>query len=564
MIILGINCVFEHPSVALLIDGKLAFAAEEERFTRIKGGHRWSPYNIPIPFNSIVAGFKHCGITAADIDHIAFSYSLFRHIFALPRMLAIYGIKEFTEHALNTIPLLTIRKQLAGHHVCDSFNRPLLIPPTLEKIPFTYFPHHMCHAASSFYLSGYDSALILTYDANGEDTCTQISIGKGSQIKSLYCIKRPHSLGTLYSAVTEHLGFREFSDEYKVMGLAGYGKPSFIKDFDNIIQLGKRGTYSVNLGILQNIEPILGSERHPMDPIQEKHADIASSLQQVFESTLLHMLHYWAKKTGQRRLCLAGGCALNCVANSRVHSEGLFTDIFIQPAANDAGTAIGATALINASNQKLNSQIKYSDMFLGTEYGEEQCRSACIDIGAEYEYIENMQVLADRIAIYLNDGKVGAVFKGRMEFGPRSLGNRSIFADARIESMHESLNSIKEREQFRPLAPIVTRKDFDKFFTGYRSQYMLFCSQANLGTANQLPAVVHKDNSSRVQVVTDESSFTYILLKAFGKLSGVEALINTSFNIRGKPIVEHPSEALSVFKTSRLDFLVLGNCLVVK
>lgn len=562
MIILGINCVFEHPAVALLIDGELSFAAEEERFSRIKGGHRWSPFNMPIPFNSIVAAFKHCGITAADIDHIAFSYSLLRHIFALPRVVAIGGGRGLAEHVLNTILLLSIRKQLAGYHVCDPSNRNILRPPTLQKAPFTYLPHHMCHASSAYFLSGYESALILTYDANGEDTCTQISIGNGSHIKPLYRLKRPHSLGALYSAVTEHLGFREFSDEYKVMGLASYGKPSFQKHFDNIIRLCSRGAYSVNLNALRNLEQFLGSERSPSDPIDEKHADIASSLQQVFESALLHMLRYWGNRTGQRRLCLAGGCALNCVANGRVYSEGLFTEIFVQPASNDAGTAIGAAALINTGYQKANAQIKFSDMFVGTEYSEEQCKSACQDVGAGYEYIENIQALADRVAAFLYAGKVGAVFKGRMEFGPRSLGNRSIFADAGREYLHDLLNSIKGREQFRPLAPVVTKKAFDKLFTGYPSKYMLFCSAVR--SRHSVPAAVHIDNSARVQVVSDESNFTYILLKAFGKLSGVEALINTSFNIGGKPIVEHPSEALSVFMASRLDFLVLGNCLLVK
>jgi len=561
MNILGINSFFEHPSVALISNDTLVFAIEEERLTGIKHGKRYTPYKSYVPFDSIFAALRFQGLTIADIDEIAYSYNSITHLFS------IYG-------CLTGQRLSSLQEELAAFNSCrnikatlqSDFEIPLkyqkiLSPQKLKHIPYREWDHHLCHAASTFFSSGFDDALVVVADGSGEHDSTSVFVGKGKELKRIANFPIPHSLGLFYSLVTKHLGFEPFADEFKVMALASYGQPRFKDAMDTIMHLDNQKCYRVDIKALTNLVPLLGPARIPDTPLTDIHFDIASSAQKHLEMALESVIRHYASITKLRRLCLAGGTFLNCVANGVIASRGWFDDIFVHPASHDAGTAIGAAILSSISRGGVN-RLKYNSMALGTSYTDEQVESILKHGNIHYRRF-NTPDLVQYLAKVLAEGKICGLFRDRMEFGPRALGKRSLLASPSDKTMLKRINDLKGREQFRPLAPIVTEEAFPAFFDGWQNRYMLFTTQVRNEAKERIPAVTHVDGSSRVQVVkANDDKFLHDLLNCFAEHTGIPVLINTSLNIRGKPIVEDPTDALSLFYSSGLDVIAIGNFLI--
>ena len=358
--------------------------------------------------------------------------------------------------------------------------------------------------------------------------------------------------------VTKHLGFNSFQDEFKVMGLAAYGNDTYREPFSHIITFDKTGSYRINKKNLFALSKYLGPIREKEEAITQRHMDIAKSLQCIIEEILLNLFTFYRNKTGIRKLCMAGGIALNCVANGKIHSAGIFDDVFVQPAASDAGTAMGVAALL-WFRRTGQIQISFDSMYLGTAYGNEEIEQQLKAAKLNYQTLSD-ECLAKTVALKLADGKIGGFFRGRMEAGPRALGNRSVLASPCPDDMLERINKIKGRELFRPIAPVVKEDCFDRCFIGAKSPYMLFTCQVRDEMKDVIPAVTHVDGTSRVQTVTlERNPFIYSILDEFEKETGVPVIVNTSLNFRGKPIVENPTDAIGSFYSSGLDFLVIGN-----
>ena len=558
MKILGINFFFEHTSVAIIDDGKLVFSAEEERFTGIKGGKRYSPFSIQFPYKSIYAALDYLNIKIKDIDVIALSYNKWEHLKGLMSKRWSYYDDYYAMRSLFHIKRILSSNYEIFQYMSDRINL-----TDLKKIPILYFDHHSSHAASAYCYSGFDKSLVFVADCCGEKSCTSLYIGSDKGLKRIVSFDRPHSLGILYSTVTKFLGFNTFQDEFKVMGLASYGEDKYREEFKNIITFDKNGKYKINEKNMFNLEKFLGPARKKGEKITQKHKDIAKTLQSILEEILINLFTFYRDKTGINKLGMAGGIALNCVANGKISESGIFDEIFVQPASSDAGTSMGAAALAwNKYSEKM--QVKYDDMYLGTEYSNEYIEK-CIKLAKlKYEYVDDIN-LAEIVASKIAEGKVGGVFRGRMEAGPRALGNRSVIASPINSEMLEKINNIKGREMFRPIAPIVKEEKFEDFFTGEKNRYMLFTCNVKPEARNKIPAVTHVDYTSRVQTVTETSnSFIYSVLDNFEKKTGIPVIINTSLNFRGKPIVESPVDALGNFYSSGLDFLVIGNYLLEK
>lgn len=558
MIILGVNFFFEHTSVSVILDGKLVFSSEEERFCGIKGGKRYSPFSIQIPYKSMYAALSYLNIKISDVDVIAFSYDRWSHLWGLlSKRWSPYD--DF--YALRG--LFHLKRILCSEYETFQYMSDRIPSNKLRKIPLRYFNHHLSHAASAYCFSGLDKSLVLVADCCGEKSCTSLYIGTERGLKKIKSFDIPHSLGILYSVVTKHLGFNTFQDEYKVMGLASYGNDIYRKEFEHFVTFDQKGNYKVDTKNLFCLNTFLGPTREKGEPITQRHKDIAKTLQTILEEILINILTYYRDKTGIRKLCMAGGVALNCVANGKIHEAKIFDEIFVQPAASDAGTSMGAAALAYFEFGG-NMQIHFDNMYLGTEYSNEYIEVQLKLAKLKYKYLPDqdlIEVLASKIA----EGQVGGIFRGRMEAGPRALGNRSVIASPVIDNMLERINSIKEREMFRPIAPIIKEDKFDDFFEGIKNQYMLFTCAVKKQARAKIPAVMHVDYTSRVQTVTMTSNpFVYSLINEFEKLTGIPVIINTSLNFRGKPIVENPTDAIGSFYSSGLDFLVIGNYFLEK
>lgn len=561
MIILGINSYFEHPSVALLKNGEILFAAEDERFTRIKHGRRYNPFLAPyLPVDAIYAALRTTGAHIRDVEALAYSYSGHEHLKGL--WSTFFGKRDTTlyEEVAAYTSLKRMKLAIGSGHTYSHRQRDLLDPKQLVSLPFRQWPHHHCHAASAFFCSGYEQALTVVCDGASERFSTSIFLGKDDKLKPIATMPDPNSLGLFYSFVTAHLGFEMFADEFKVMGLAAYGQGRYVPQLRSILRTIKSGRYVVDLPALKNLHVCLGGYRAPNEPIKDIHRDIAHSAQVVLEETLQHVIGYHLQKTKMSRLCLAGGTFMNCVANGRIAQKDFIKEIFVQPAAHDGGTAIGAAVLSWKAAQGRGS-IQCRTMALGTEYDNNSIRSTLESTGVKkYEPLTLINV-----ATRLKKGQIGALFRGRMEFGSRALGQRSIIASPCHVDMRTEINSIKEREDFRPVSPMIIREAFSTYFIGYKNAFMSFTVEARECAKKQIPAVVHIDGSARPQVVDQKDHpFLHKLLLEFGKLSGHPVLINTSFNTRGQPIVETPIQALECFFTTKLDFLVLGKYLVLK
>ena len=563
MIIVGINSYFEHPAVAVIADGKVCFAAEDERFTGIKHGCRYSPYRTYLPVRALYHALRTCGIRSCDVTEIAYSYSGVDHLLSLWGCLTGRRFSTVREEFAAWRSLRHVRASLCGGYEIPTGYRAILDPSALAAASYSEWNHHLAHAASAFHCSGFDEALTVVSDGAGEASATSVYVGRGSTLVRIGRVDLPHSLGILYSLVTRHLGFEPFADEYKVMGLAAYGTPTYAEAFRRLVTLRQPAAYRIDKLLLQNLEAILGPARAPDAPLESTHMNIARSLQQRLEEALEHVVTAYLSRTRLRRLCLAGGTFMNCVANGRLAVLPGVDEVFVQPAAHDAGTALGAAIL---SHRRLGGAmpVTFSSASLGTSYADKEMVTALRDAGIPYRRLTD-EALVDEIAARLERGQIGALFRGRMEFGSRALGMRSIIASPSAPNMRDRLNAIKGREDFRPVAPMVVGEAFDRFFEGVPNRYMAMTARVRAVARPLIPAAVHVDGTARPQVVwVDQDPFMHALLCACERRTGVPVVINTSLNLRGKPIVESPIDALACFCTSSMEFLVLGQLLVSK
>jgi carbamoyltransferase len=573
MYTLGINAVYHDSAACLVHNGRVVAAAEEERFTHVKHGKRPIPFSTyELPYYAIDYCLREAGLTLHDVDHFAYSFDpyilLGQHrgaaTITLPLEPSAHPTPAEWEAAWDPLFLSSIvnaPRQLAGGY-------PLHLQPrflgvrSADLIPRWHFvEHHIAHAASAFLASPFAQAAVLTLDGRGERPTTTYHLGSGNQLERLGQVDMPHSLGMLYERVTEYLGFLHSSDEYKVMALASFGKPAFLQRFREIIQLGASGQYTIQP--LQ-LEAWFGPTRLKGGPLEQRHYDIARSLQMVLEESVLELAAWLHGATGTDNLCMAGGVALNCVMNARLRDQGPFRQIWVQPAAGDAGTALGAALWVDAQERHSDERVYRMDhALLGPAYSDDEIEAFIRWAKLPYRRLANV---AGETAGLLAQDKVIGWFQGRMEYGPRALGARSILASPIHAGMQTRLNEIKDREDFRPVAPVVLEEEAANWFAHAGvSPFMLFVYDVLPEQADRIPAVRHVDGTARIQTVNREQNPAYYdLLKAFQVRTDVPVLVNTSFNTRGEPIVCTPRDAIECFWTSPLDALVIGSFLLEK
>jgi carbamoyltransferase len=569
---LGINAAFHDPSACLVKDGIVLAAAEEERFTRIKHGKRPIPFTAyELPFHAIHYCLEVAGIDLHQVDHVAYAFDPFiqlegRRDAALTLPLEPSAGPPSGDWQSPWDPLFLSYIVNAPRHLADGVPHHLRarFGGVRADGPYRwhFVPHHLAHAASAFLPSPFDRAAVMTLDGRGERATTSYWSGSGHRMTPLGTVDMPHSLGLLYEDLTRHLGFLHSSDEYKVMALASYGKPVYLDEFQDMVQYEGDGQY--------RIEPVrwderFGPPRVPGSAIEQRHYDLARSLQVVLEYTVLQLSKWLHDRTQLPDLCLAGGVALNCVMNARLRDLSPFSNIWVQPAAGDAGTALGAALWIDARVRDFPDQRRYvmDHVFLGPEYGDEHIEAFLRRARLPYRRLADV---AEETADLLAQGLIVGWFQGRMEFGPRALGARSILASPLSPDMQERMNELKDREDFRPVAPVIPEESAaDWFVNGQRSPFMLFVFDVMSEQSHRIPAVRHVDGTARVQTVTKEQQPRYYaVLRAFERRTGVPVLVNTSFNTRSEPIVCTPRDAIESFWTSPLDALVIGSFLLIK
>ncbi len=560
MNILGLSCNFHDAAACLLVDGEPVAAAEEERFSRRKHDARF-------PAAAIAYCLGSAGLRSRDIDAVAFYEKPARK---LTRILQIGKLYE-PQSARNV-----------AHQFVRAIDDGICIEDSIrERLDFAgpiYFSeHHRAHAASAFFCSPFQESAILTVDGVGEWTTTAQFVGSGGGIEKRREMQYPHSLGLLYSTLTAYLGFTVNDDEYKVMGLASYGTPCFGHAFDRLVDRHGDGSFSLRLDYFafmhdetrMHAEPLvdlLGPPRQPGEAIEPRHRDIAASLQALTEDLMVGLAQSCRSHTDSPNLCLAGGVALNCVANSAVAERGGFRHLFIQPAAGDSGAAMGAALWAAHEVLGLPRHPVMHETRLGPVYGAAEIRTVLEAFDVTFtEYDE--AALCRRVAALIRDDLIIGWFQDRMEFGPRALGSRSILANPCSPAMKDILNSrVKFREEFRPFAPAVTEEAAGRFFAlEAPSPFMLQAPRVRPEQAAAIPAVTHVDGTARVQTVSAaQQPLFHRLLRAFGDLSGVPMLVNTSFNVRGEPIVCTPADAVRCFLGTDIDVLAIGPFLVSK
>jgi carbamoyltransferase len=580
--ILGISAFYHDSAAALVIDGKLVAAAQEERFSRIK-------HDPSFPRHAIRFCLQHAGITVDDLDHVAFYEKPF---LKFERLLETYlhhaplGLGSF--FAAMPVWLKSklylpraIRKGLSKD---EAFGVGVDCGGVFDK-RIVYPRHHQSHAASAFYPSPFEQAAILTVDGVGEWSTATLAHGSGHQITTTDELRFPDSLGLLYSAFTYFCGFHPNGGEGKLMGLAPYGDPVYADQImDKLVDVKADGSLRMNQSYFNycagrtmtsaKFERWLGPRRVPESEITQREKDIAASIQSVTEAILLKMVNHLHQKTGMKNLCIAGGVALNCVANGRLRRESPFEKVWVQPAAGDSGGAIGAALLV--WHQLLENEKSPKHSFtasLGPDVLNDQAAELLTQTDAQHQQFDDTELLHTTVAKLLSHQKTVGWAQGRMEFGPRALGNRSILADPRDPEMQDKLNrTVKFREPFRPFAPVVLHEHHHQVFESkpeHDSPWMLFASQVRSAHPSakdyQLPAITHVDGSARVQTVAaDENPKLYALLQAFQEQTGCPVLLNTSFNVRGQPIVCSVVDAIQCFASSGLDALVIGDILLIK
>jgi carbamoyltransferase len=593
MRLLGISAFYHDSAAALVEDGRVIAAAQEERFTRKK-------FDEGFPRHAIQYCLDAAGTTLKDIDHVVFYDKPFLKFERLIETYLAYAPRGFASY-IKALPVWLGEKLFQGRLLTGELKR---FDPAFDDDKLLFTEHHHSHAASAFYPSPFEEALILTMDGVGEWCTTAAAIGKGNRIDLVKEIHFPHSLGLLYSAFTYYTGFRVNSGEYKLMGLAPYGEPRFAKLIrDNLIDLKEDGSFKLDMSYFNyctgltmmndKFAKLFGMPvRAEHEPLTQTHMDIAASIQVVTEDAVIALARGLAREFPQRDLCLAGGVALNCVANGRLLREGVFDRIWIQPAAGDAGGALGAAlagyhGLANGVRRLNGAADGMEGSYLGPAFSDAETRQRLHAEGARFHVIEDDAALFAQTADALAQGEAVGWFQGRMEFGPRALGNRSIIADPRSPQMQSVLNlKVKYRESFRPFAPAVLAEDArDWFDLDVASPYMLLVAEvarhrriadaADSGRAagldqlkilrSEIPAVTHVDYSARVQTVHAETNPRFhALLRAFKARTGCPVLVNTSFNVRGEPIAHTPEDAFRCLMGSEIDTLVIGNCVLHK
>lgn len=594
MRILGISAYYHDSAAALIIDGEIIAAAQEERFTRKKHDPRF-------PVNAIGYCLAEAKIKPQEVDHIVFydkPFLKFERILETYLAFAPKGLSGF----ITSIPIWLKDKLFQKRVIVDELEGIWGSNANWEE-RLLFSEHHLSHAASAFFPSPFDSAAVLTMDGVGEWATTSFALGTGNNISVQKEIFFPHSLGLLYSAFTYYTGFKVNSGEYKVMGLAPYGQPKFANVIkDNLIDIKPDGSFALNMSYFNYCTGLTmtnkkfdklfgGPPRKAESPLTQREMDLAASVQSVTEDIVIQLAQGIANSTGQRNLCLAGGVALNCVANGKLQKENIFERIWIQPAAGDAGGAIGAAlAAYHIMHNKPRTIVADKDgmkgSYLGPSYSQDEIDKYLDSVGAVYETLTDDETIA-KTAKYLAEGKAIGWMNDRMEFGPRALGCRSILADPRSPTMQKMLNlKVKYRESFRPFAPSVLREDLaDWFDLDVDSPYMLLVadvakkhhkamtdSERSLFGIDKLnvprssiPAVTHVDYSARIQTVHEDTNPRYYrLLKAFKEITGCSLLVNTSFNVRGEPIVCTPKDAFRCFMGTELDVLVINNAILIK
>ncbi len=591
MRVLGISAFYHDSAAALVEDGRIVAAAQEERFTRKK-------HDASFPHRAIGYCLEATGAKLSEIDHVAFydkPFLKFERLLETYIALAPRGFRSFQM----AIPLW-LKEKLFQKSLLRKKLKEFDEDIAGEKLLFT--EHHLSHAASAFFPSPFEKAVVLTMDGVGEWATTSAAIGEGNRLEIFQEIHFPHSLGLLYSALTYYTGFKVNSGEYKVMGLAPYGEPKYAKlILDNLIDLKPDGSFRLDMDYFdyctgltmtnERFAKLFGAPvRAPDKLLTSFHMDVAASIQAVLDEAVLRLTRSLAARTGLRNLCLAGGVALNCVANGKVLRDGKFDSIWIQPAAGDAGGAVGAAL---AAYHQFKSEVRkvaatdgMSGAFLGPEFSQDEVERRLTAVGARFSVLSQDDVVATTAKALADQLAVGW-FQGRMEFGPRSLGARSILGDPRSPTMQKNLNlKVKYRESFRPFAPAVLREDVAGWFElNSDSPYMLIVAdvredkrramtadeQALFGidklniARSDIPAVTHVDYSARIQTVDAATNpLFHRLLTQFKALTGCPVLVNTSFNVRGEPIVCTPEDAFRCFMGNELDLLVVGNCVLEK
>lgn len=596
MKILGISAFYHDAAAALLVDGKIVAAAQEERFTRQK-------HTSEFPVNSIKYCLDQEGISIDELDAVVFydkPFLKFERLLETYYAFAPKGLLSF----LKAIPIWMKEKLFLKKQILDGLKEVSLYDR--KKLKMLFAEHHLSHAASAFYPSPYDESAILTIDGVGEWCTTSLGIGKENSITFLKEMNFPHSVGLLYSAFTYYLGFTVNSGEYKLMGLAPYGngesknvagyvriikeKLVDIKDDGSIWLDQQYFTYTTGLKMVNDKKwelLFLFPRRSDEEEIKQHHCDLAYAVQKVTEEIVIRMAREVKRITGSKNLCMAGGVALNCVANGKLRELNIFENIFIQPAAGDAGGALGAALAASRIYFDEKGPVKdgpdqMQGTYLGPGFTDYEIDQMCKKTKAVFTKYESFDLLSRDIAKNISDGFIVGWFQGRMEFGPRALGNRSILADARNPEMQKKLNiSIKNREGFRPFAPSVLSEDVSAYFgNNADSPYMLFVAPINEQYRKQLPenfgtlplweklytarstvpAITHVDFSARIQTVHRETNSRYwSLINDFKQLTGVGLIINTSFNVRGEPIVCNPEDAYRCFMSTEIDYLVINN-----
>ena len=557
MYILGLTTLGDS-AAALIKDGQLVAAVEEERFSRVK-------HHAGFPYKAIRFCLDQAGIELKDVEHVGHYWKAFKSGLISPAMFKARADRGVAQVSESYLGMFKHAKRLREHFGPSDFK-------------FHYIEHHQSHAASAFFVSPFERAAILTWDGTGEDTTTLFCKGEGNKIKVLKRIKLPHSLGQFYSAVTNYIGFDMFAgDEWKVMGLAAYGEPKYYDFFrEKVLTTNGHGDFKFNIKVLDHhlakhyqfpdgIVKELGPGRKKSEELTQHHWNIACSAQKALEDTAIYLVKQIKEMTGEENLCMAGGVAFNSVMNGRIFHETPFKRFYVQPAAGDAGCSLGAAYYV--WHQKLGNPRSFvmNHAYWGPGFTNEECRAALDDTGLKYETLDD-SVLLPRLAKMISEGAIIGWFNGRMELGPRALGARSFVADPRRADMREILNhKVKLREWFRPLAPSMQEEHGREVFgVEHHDPFMITVIHVADEYKEKIPAVVHVDGTARPQMVNRDVNPRYwSLIDEFKKLTGIPMLLNTSFNVQ-EPIVCTPENAINTFNNASFDALVLENNLVVR
>ena len=590
--ILGISAFYHDSAACILVDGEIVAAAQEERFTRKK-------HDPSYPHNAIEFVLKFANLKLNQVDQIVFFEKPFLKFERLLETYVAFAPRGFISFS-KAMPLWIKKKFFKKNLLFNKLKEHDKNYKSNKNIFFS--DHHLSHAASAFFPSPFKEAVVLTADGVGEWATTTIAVGKNNYLEIKKEIHFPHSLGLLYSAFTYYIGFKVNSGEYKLMGLAPYGDPIYEDKIKKLIDIKDDGTfkldqkyfnYATGLTMTNNKFNNLFGQK-PRNPKNEKitqfHMDIAASIQKVTEEIMVKLAKSIRKEYDIKNLCLAGGVALNCVANGKILKEKIFDNIWIQPAAGDAGGSLGAALALWYIEQKNKRISNFADdmkgSYLGTEFSQNDIEKELNSLGANYETL-NYENLINKTAEYLSNEKAIGWFQGRMEFGPRALGSRSILGDPRSDKMQKNLNlKVKYRESFRPFAPSILKEDLSHWFDiKVESPYMLLVANINSNKKiemsddqnklfgidklnvkrSEIPAVTHVDYSARIQTVSKNTNKAYYdLISKFKEITGCPVLVNTSFNVRGEPIVNTPTDAFNCFMGTDLDYLVIGNCILDK